>query len=200
MESGRKPKRSVMLLAVTAEEKGLVGADYFARNPTVPKGSLVGNVNLDMPILSYDFTDVVAFGGERSTIGEAAARAAERVGVKLVPDHRPEMNLFTRSDHYRFVEQGVPSIFLMTGPGNGGNEAWDRFMAERYHKPSDDMGQPMNFTAAARFARVNYEIARELADAPDRPRWKAGDFFGGVFGSAASRAPARAGSEPRAAR
>jgi hypothetical protein len=73
-------------------------------------------------------------------------------------------------------------------------------MAERYHKPSDDMGQPMNFTAAARFARVNYEIARELADAPDRPRWKAGDFFGGVFGSAASRAPAQAGSEPRAAR
>lgn len=188
VESGQKPRRSVMLLAVTAEEKGLVGADYFARNPTVPKTALVGNVNLDMPILSYDFTDVVAFGAERSSIGEAAARAAPRAGVKLVPDHRPQMNLFTRSDHYRFVEQGVPSVFLMTGPGAGGNEAWDRFFAERYHKPTDDMGQPLNFTAAARFAQVNYQIARELADAPERPKWKADDFFGGVFGSAASRA------------
>ena len=149
---------------------------------------MAANVNLDMPILSYDFSDVVAFGAERSTIGEAAARAAGRAGVKLVPDHRPEMNLFTRSDHYRFVEQGVPSIFLMTGPGSGGNEAWDRFMAERYHKPTDDMGQPLNFTAAARFARVNYEIARELADAPDRPRWKDGDFFGTVFGRRSGQA------------
>jgi hypothetical protein len=189
-ESGRKPRRSVMLLAVTAEEKGLVGADYFARNPTVPKAALVGNVNLDMPILSYDFTDVVAFGAERSSIGEAVARAAPRAGVKLVPDHRPQMNLFTRSDHYRFVEQGVPSVFLMTGPGNGGDEAWDRFFAERYHKPTDDMGQPINFTAAARFAQVNYQIARELADAPERPKWKADDFFGGVFGTPASRAAA----------
>ncbi len=193
-ESGRRPRRSVLLLAVTAEEKGLVGADYFARNPTVPRSAMTADVNLDMPILSYDFSDVVAFGAERSTIGEAAARAARRAGVKLVPDHRPEMNLFTRSDHYRFVEQGVPSVFLMTGPGNGGNAAWDRFMAERYHKPTDDMGQPLNFTAAARFARVNYEIARELADAPERARWKAGDFFGGVFGSPG------AGSEAEPAR
>jgi hypothetical protein len=182
-ESGKKPLRSVLLLAVTAEEKGLVGADYFARNPTVPKRSLVANVNLDMPILSYDFTDVVAFGAERSTIGPLVQRAAARMGVKLSPDPLPEQGLFTRSDHYRFVEAGVPSVFLMTGHANGGAAAWDAFLKERYHKPSDDMDQPINWTAAVRFARVNYEIARELANAPQRPRWNRGDFFGDLFGA-----------------
>ena len=188
-ESGKRPLRSVLLLAVTAEEKGLVGADYFVRNPTVPKAAIAANVNLDMPILSYDFTDVVAFGAERSTIGAAARRAAARVGVKLSPDPLPEQGLFTRSDHYRFVEQGVPSVFLMTGHANGGAAAWDRFLKERYHKPSDDMDQPLNFAAAAKFASVNYELARELADTPQRPRWNRGDFFGTLFGGGARSAP-----------
>jgi len=113
--SGKAPRRSVLFLAVTGEEKGLLGAEYFARNPTVPAGAVVADVNLDMPILTYDFMDVIAFGAERSSLAGAVRKAAAREGVALSPDPMPEEGLFTRSDHFRFVEVGVPSIFLMTG-------------------------------------------------------------------------------------
>jgi hypothetical protein len=181
-ESGKAPRRSVLFLAVTAEERGLVGADYFAQNPTVPKAGIVANVNLDMPVLTYDFRDVIAFGADRSSLGEAVARAAGRAGVGLAADPMPEQGLFTRSDHYRFVEQGVPSVFLMTGFANGGDKAFPAFLATHYHQPSDDLNLPIDYAAGARFADVNYEIARELADAEARPAWKTGDFFGRTFG------------------
>lgn len=182
VESGQRPKRSVLFLLVTAEEKGLVGAEYFARNPKAP-GPIVANVNLDMPILTYDFTDVVAFGAERSTIGPAVRRAAERVGVTLSPDPLPDEGLFTRSDHYRFVEVGVPSAFLMTGFQNGGEAKFRGFLKDCYHKVCDDLSQPIDYAAGAKFAKINYEIARELADAAERPVWNRGDFFGGKFGA-----------------
>jgi hypothetical protein len=182
VESGRRPKRSVLFLLVTAEEKGLVGAEYFARNPTVPLDGVVANVNLDMPVLTYDFTDVVAFGADRSAIGPAVRRAAARMGVGLSPDPMPDEGLFTRSDHYRFVEVGVPAVFLMTGFANGGEAQFRDFLAKCYHKPCDDLSQPISYAAGARFARLNYEIARELADAPERPAWNRGDFFGEKFG------------------
>jgi Zn-dependent M28 family amino/carboxypeptidase len=181
-EAKTKPKRSIVLLAVTAEEKGLIGSEYFANNPTVPKAGIAADVNLDMPILLYDFQDVIAFGADRSSIGPAVARAAGRVGIGLSADPLPEEGLFTRSDHYRFVEQGVPSVFLMTGFKNGGEKGFKDFLATHYHKPSDDLNQPINYQAGARFALVNYEIARELADAPARPTWNKGDFFGELFG------------------
>lgn len=180
-ESDDRPKRSILIVAVTAEEQGLIGAEYFAQNPTVPKGSIVANVNLDMPILLYDFTDVVAFGAERSSIGPAVRRAAQSMGVKLSPDPLPDEGLFTRSDHYRFVEAGIPSAFLMTGFANGGEAKFTEFLAKRYHMPSDDLAQGIDFDAGAKFAKLNYRIARELADGQDRPRWNAGDFFGGKF-------------------
>lgn len=188
VESGHRPKRSVLFLLVTAEEKGLVGAEYFARNPTVPLGDIVANVNLDMPILTYDFIDVVAFGAERSTIGPAVRRAAERVGVALSPDPLPDEGLFTRSDHYRFVEVGVPSAFLMTGFKNGGEAKFTGFLKDCYHKVCDDLSQPIDYAAGAKFAKINYEIARELADAAERPAWNQGDFFGGKFGMKAASA------------
>jgi hypothetical protein len=181
-EARTKPRRSIVLLVVTAEEKGLIGSEYFAHNPTVPKAGIAADVNLDMPILLYDFQDVVAFGADRSSIGPAVAGAAGRVGIGLSPDPLPEEGLFTRSDHYRFVEQGVPSVFLMTGFKNGGEKGFKDFLATHYHKPNDDLNQPINYQAGARFALVNYEIARELADAPARPSWNKGDFFGTLFG------------------
>lgn len=182
--SGKPPRRSVLLLAVTAEEKGLVGSDYFARHPTVPSGSLSAVVNLDMPILTYDFTDVIAFGVGRSTIESAVLGASQRVGVALSPDPLPEEGLFTRSDHYRFVQQGVPSIFLMTGFQDGGEEQFRSFLKTCYHKPCDDLHQPINYPAGAKFARLNYEIARELADADERAKWNAGDFFATKYAEA----------------
>jgi len=179
-----RPKRSIVLLAVTAEEKGLVGSDYFANNPTVKKADIAADVNLDMPVLLYPFTDVIAFGANRSTVGEAVQKAAARAGVALSGDPLPEEGLFTRSDHYRFVEQGVPSVFLMTGFQNGGEKAFTTFLKTNYHHPGDDLNQPIDYQAAAKFALVNYEIARELANTPARPVWKKGDFFGAAFAPA----------------
>ena len=178
---GIKPKRSILFLAVTAEEKGLVGADYFANNPTLPKGNLVADVNLDMPIITYDFKDVVAFGAERSSIGPAVARAGASMGISLVPDPEPEQGIFTRSDHYRFVQQGIPSVFLVTGPGGEGALVGKAFQKNHYHQPSDDMNLPFVWSAGTKFVALNLAIARELADAPERPRWNKGDFFGTLY-------------------
>ncbi|MEO1662849.1 MAG: M28 family metallopeptidase [Pseudomonadota bacterium] len=179
--AGDRPRRSIMLLLVTAEEKGLLGAQYFAQNPTVDAGRLVGNVNLDMPVLTYAFEDVVAFGSDRSTIESAVKAAAEEMGMTLSPDPFPDQGLFTRSDHFRLVEIGVPSIFLATGFANGGEEAWATHFAQNYHRPSDDMENDINFDAAARFAEVNARIALTLANRDDRPLWNKGDFFARQF-------------------
>ncbi|WP_340644043.1 M28 family metallopeptidase [Phenylobacterium sp.] len=184
MASDHKPKRTILFLLDTGEEKGLVGSEYFARNPTVPLASIVADVDLDMPILTYDFTDVIAFGAERSSIGPAARRAAAGMGLKLSPDPMPEEGLFTRSDHYRFVEVGVPAVFFMTGFANGGEKEFRTFLAERYHKPSDDLNQPISWLAGAKFARLNYEVTRELTDMAERPAWNKGDFFGVKYGRA----------------
>ena len=178
--SGVAPKRSVLFLIDTGEEKGLIGAEYFARNPTAPKANIVADVDLDMPILTYDFTDVTAFGADRSTIGPSVKRAAARMNVKLSPDPMPDEGIFTRSDHYRFVEQGVPAVFLATGFAHGGKKAYRDFLAKHYHKPSDDLSLPIRYDAGAKFARLNYEITRELADGA-RPSWNRNDFFADKF-------------------
>jgi hypothetical protein len=183
---GTAPRRSVLFLAVTAEEKGLIGSEYFARNPSVPVGNLVAAVNIDMPILTYDFADVIAFGANHSSLQELTAAAAARVGVTLSPDPMPDQALFTRSDHYRFVQQGIPSIFLSTGwntpagVGEGG-KAFNTFLESHYHRPSDDLNLPIDYDAGAKFARVNLEILTGIANADARPRWNDGDFFGGLF-------------------
>ena len=144
-------------------------------------GKLAGLVNLDMPILTYDFTDVVAFGAEHSTIGAIVAKAIASEGVKLTPDPEPEQVSFVRSDHYMFVKEGVPAVSLETGPANGGEAGVRAFGEKRYHQPADDMTQPFNWNAAAKFARINYLISREMADSPEPPRWYEGDFFGNNF-------------------
>ena len=172
-----RPKRSILFAAVTAEEDGLLGSQYLARNVPVD-GKVVGVVNLDMPVLLYDFSDVIAFGSEHSTLGPIVARAAGRMNVALSPDPLPQEGLFTRSDHYRFVQEGVPSVFLMTGFAGPGREAFTGFLSTHYHKPSDDLDLPIDWGAGAKFARINYLIAREIADAPERPRWYSDSFFG----------------------
>ena len=190
-EGGARPKRSILFAAVTAEEDGLLGSQYLAKNPVLPAGGkLVGVVNLDMPILTYDFADVVAFGAEHSTLGPIVDRAAKAAGVTLSPDPLPAEGLFTRSDHYRFVQEGVPSVFLMTGFAGPGKAAFEHFLKTNYHQPSDQVDLPFNWNAAAKFARVNYAIAREIADAAEAPRWYARDFFGDAFAGDQPKAPA----------
>ena len=182
------PRRSVMFLATTAEEKGLLGAKYFAANPPVPLDRIVGLVNLDMPLLLYDFTDVVAFGSTRSSLGPTIGAAAAEMGVAMAEDPMPAEALFVRSDHYPLVLKGVPGVFLMTGHSNGGKAAWEQFLPHTYHKPHDDMLQKIDWQAAAKFAELNYRIARAIADADRRPMWYRGDYFGESFAGAQAKA------------
>lgn len=179
--TGERPRRSIMVLIVTAEEKGLLGAEYFAQNPTVDASRLVGNVNLDMPVLTYPFQDVVAFGSDRSTMASAVASAAAEMDMKLSPDPFPDQGVFTRSDHFRMVEIGVPAIFLATGFENGGEEAWATHFAKNYHRPSDEIDNGIDFESAARFSEVNARIALELANRDERPLWLKDDFFARQF-------------------
>jgi Peptidase family M28 len=188
-ESGARPRRSILFAAVTAEEDGLLGSQFLAKNPVLPAGAkLVGVVNLDMPILTYDFQDVIAFGAEHSTLGPIVEKAARAEGISLSPDPLPAEGLFTRSDHYRFVQEGVPSVFLMTGFGGPGRQAFEHFLKTDYHQPSDQMSLPFHWEAAAKFVKVNYSIARAIADEPAAPRWYRGDFFGDAFAQDAPKA------------
>jgi Zn-dependent M28 family amino/carboxypeptidase len=191
---GNRPRRPIIIAAVTAEEKGLLGAQFLAHHPVVGNGRIISEVNLDMPILTYDFQDVVAFGAEHSTMGPIVARAAARMGVRLSPDPLPEEGLFTRSDHYNFVRMGVPSVFLMTGFANGGEQAFRGFLATNYHNVGDDLSQPINWQAGAKFAQLNYLITREIADGAEVPRWYSGSFFGDAFGGSQPRAVPPAGA------
>jgi hypothetical protein len=197
VESGKRPRRSVMFIANTGEEKGLLGADYFAWHPTVPIGKIVSLVDLDMPLLLYDFTDVTAFGADHSTIAKTVADAGAAMGISVTPDPMPQESIFVRSDHYRFVLRGVPAILLFTGYANGGKPHWDEFLDKVYHTPADDLSQPINWVAAARYGELNYRIARLLADEPQRPLWYRGDYFGDTYAPGQARAERTA---PRAER
>jgi hypothetical protein len=180
--SGTRPRRSILFVALTAEEKGLIGSDYFARNPVVPKGSIVADLNMDMPILTYPVQDLVVLGGERSSIGPAVIAAAAAEGLKVVPDPAPEEMFFVRSDHYSFVQSGIPAVSIDTGPGGTGAAAQKAFLENNYHKPSDSIALPFDWSSAAKYMRVNFATAKALADADERPRWNKGDFFGVQFG------------------
>ena len=184
-----KPKRSVLFIANTGEERGLLGADYYANHPTVPAQSIVGLVDLDMPLLLYPFKDVTAFGADHSTIGATVAEAGKSMDIAVTPDPMPEEAIFTRSDHYMFVRRGVPAVLLMTGHANGGAEVWRAYLGKTYHSPQDDLTQKIDWNAGARYALLNYRIARSMADAARRPMWLQGDYFGDLFDPRGPRAP-----------
>lgn len=193
--SRKAPKRSVVFIALTGEEKGLLGSQYFAAHPTLPMDKIVANVNLDMPILTYNFADVVAFGGEHSTIGEVAETALAKIGVGLAVDPMPEQNLFRRSDHYNFVLKGVPSVFLMSGPNMVGQkkdgeglEKFEEFLNTNYHSKADDMMQALDFKVAAKFTLANYLIINALANSDERPMWYEGNEYGDKYAPGQKRA------------
>ncbi len=173
-------RRPVLVLALTAEEKGLLGSSYNADNPTVPADQIVANVNLDMPVATYDFADVVAFGAERSTLYPQVEAAAEEYGLALSPDPQPEQGFFTRSDQYSYVRRGIPAVYLDLGFANGGEEAQGVVYENHYHEPSDEIGL-IDFAALERFTGVNYAIARNIANMDRTPAWYPGDFFGTTY-------------------
>jgi Zn-dependent M28 family amino/carboxypeptidase len=160
--------------------------DYYAQNPAVPIGSMIATVNLDMPILLYEFADAIAFGADHSDMKNSVAKAAEKIGLELSPDPMPDQALFTRSDHYSFVKQAIPSVFLVPGfksadPEIDGSKQFSDFLKTNYHKPGDDFSQAFNWQAATKFAEVNYHIGLTLANQAQRSSWNEGDFFGDNF-------------------
>jgi hypothetical protein len=182
----RPPRRSVLFLAVTAEEKGLLGSDYFAEHPTVPRERIVANLNMDGLSILYPLRDLVAMGAEHSSLDQVVEQAANRLGIELSPDPFPEQVFFIRSDQYSFVKRGVPSLFLFMGVhSDSGIDAAARFREwgrTRYHTPQDDLEQPLDLKSGARHAQLNFLVGLEIANAEQKPRWKEGDFFGRTFG------------------
>ncbi|HKD81144.1 MAG TPA: M28 family metallopeptidase [Candidatus Angelobacter sp.] len=181
------PARSIMFLGVTAEEKGLLGSDYFAHFPTVPIERIVADVNMDGASIFYAFNDIVPLGATDSTLDAVVRRNAARLGLKVSPDPEPEQNYFIRADQYSFVRQGVPSVFISEGeeakdPKVNARKFTEAWIANRYHAPSDDMNQPMDLNASIQFMQIDFLVGYDIAQEPQRPTWKAGDFFGESFG------------------
>jgi Zn-dependent M28 family amino/carboxypeptidase len=185
-----RPRRSVLFAFVTAEERGLLGSDYFARHPTVPREGIVANLTLDMPFLYHPLLDIVPYGAQHSTLAAPVAKAAEHLGIAIATDPIPEQVLFIRSDHFSFVRQGVPSLFIKSGfktgdPARDGAAINAGYRRDVYHKPNDDMSQAFDFDAGAAHARLNFLTGWQVAQETARPAWNQGDFFGKLFGPAA---------------
>lgn len=183
------PKRSLLFVALTAEEKGLLGAEWFAQHPTVPKASLVANVNMDMPVMLQPTRDVVPIGLEHSSLKPLVEQAAKDVGIALSPDPFPEEVVFVRSDQYAFIRAGIPAVYLDSGVQGVEGDAkvgLQKFLDERYHQPGDDADQPIQYADAVRLARLNANIGERIANDAQRPRWNAGDFFGTRFATKAA--------------
>lgn len=181
------PRRSVIFIALTGEERGLVGSDYYAHYPTVPGDAIVANVNLDMPLFLYPLEDIIAFGAEHSSLQPVIDAAIAHEGFELTPDPMPEEVIFIRSDQYSFVKQGVPSVFLVPGFRSSdanidGETLWRGFLQTYYHQPGDDLTRPIDWPSAVRFARANVRIGYAVAEDDVRPSWNEGDFFGDKFG------------------
>ncbi len=187
-----KPKRSMLFIALTAEEKGLLGAEWFVRQPTVPKAGLAANINMDMPVMLAPSKDVVPIGVEHSSLKTALDAAALEIGVTLSPDPFPAEVVFVRSDQYAFVRAGIPAVYLdggvvsVDGEGTSAKDSFEEFLRQCYHQPCDDASQPIQYEDAARLAKLNARIGVLVGDAAERPRWNDGDFFGDRFAPAAN--------------
>lgn len=190
-----KPRRSVIFLAVTAEESGLQGADYFVQHPTVPREAIVANINIDMPVALAPLADVTAFGAENSTLGAVVERVAAAEGVAVTPDSKPEEVIFVRSDQYAFVRAGIPALYIdegmrSTDPTQDQAARVEAFRKERYHQPGDDLSQAIDWPSLAMLARLNARVITEVANDDARPSWHPGNFFGETFATPAAVPPA----------
>jgi hypothetical protein len=172
-------RRSLVFLAVTAEEQGLLGSRYFASNPTVPRASIVADVNVDMFLPLYPMKSVIGYGADESDLGNDLRRAAANAGVSVMADPEPARRSFIRSDQYSFIRGGIPSLALKLGYELGSPEhqlvtAW---RTKRYHAPSDDLAQPVDRGAVAAFNTLYLSLVDAVANRPSRPAWNETSFF-----------------------
>jgi hypothetical protein len=165
-------RRTVLFAAFTGEEKGLLGAYWFTRHPTVPKADLTADINLDQLRPLFPLKILTMHAMDRSTLPETAHRVADPLGITLRPDLEPERNLLRRADQWPFLEIGVPATAFIFGfdPGTEAEARYRKWYQDRYHKPQDDMGQPFDPLAARDFNRFFYSLTGAVANQDDRPR------------------------------
>ena len=180
LKQGAPPRRSILFVLFTAEEKGLLGSHYFAVHPTVPKRNIVADLNFDMPLPLWPLKSVYLPGETESTLGAEARAIGAEQGIAVVPDPLPDRNVFVRADQYSFVREGVPSLFFKFGFAKNTPEFQIEhdWRANRYHSPSDDLSQPMLKEEAVKLDAFVAALAKRVADADERPHWLAGSIFG----------------------
>lgn len=183
-----RPSRSVVFLATTAEEWGLLGSRHYALNPTVSKAGLVAAINIDMPTPLYSPAGYTVIGGEHSALGPTAREALTMEGLQVLPVRNPERGLFAYTDQYSFVQEGIPALYVHEGPLATDPEVdaasiFDDYLANTYHSRYDDLSLPIDLSVLEGLARINATICRLVASRPERPDWWPGDFYGRLFGN-----------------
>ncbi len=174
-----KTARSVLFVAVTGEEKGLLGSKYFAMNPTVPPKSMVADINVDMFLPLYPFRVLTVYGLDESTLGNDAKAIGEEMGLRVQPDPEPLRNVFTRSDQYSFILRGIPSLMVDIGYDKGSKEEQIEkdWLATRYHGRTDDVNQPIDRASAAKFNDLVMQLLLRAANNSQKPEWNKNSFF-----------------------
>lgn len=170
-----RPRRTVMFAAVTAEESGLLGSRYLARDP--PVGRFVAAINLDAVNMYGRTTDLVQLGGDHSSLGEVFAGVADHMGLTPRGDQNPEQGYFFRSDQFSFVQEGVPALYVEEGtryvgePDATGVEREEAYRSERYHQPDDEMLPEYTMGGAAQQSAAAFLVSWVAANADRAPRW-----------------------------
>jgi Zn-dependent M28 family amino/carboxypeptidase len=171
--------RSIMFVAVTGEEKGLLGSKYFAAHPPIPISHIVANVNTDMFLPLFPLKTLMVLGLDESDLGQDIRTVARDLSLGVQTDPEPNRNRFIRSDQYSFIKAGVPALAMKVGYEENTPEAAiaKKWIAERYHAPSDDLDQPIDLSAADGYVEVVKRLAVRIANRPDRPKWNDTSFF-----------------------
>lgn len=175
-----KPKRSILFLFVTAEEKGLLGSRYFTAYPTVDRKSIVADINTDMFLPIVPLKVLTVWGLTESDLGDDARQVAESRGIQVQADPEPQRNVFIRSDQYNFIRHGIPALMMGIAPEPNSPEQKQIFrdwLTHRYHAPSDDLDQPVDLSAAGQYEDVVRALMMKVADQQQRPEWKSDSFF-----------------------
>ena len=172
-------KRSLAFVAVTAEEKGLLGSRYFAIKPTIPARGIVANLNTDMFLPLFPLKSIVAQGLEESDLANDLRAVTKPLGIEVLTDPEPERNAFTRSDQFSFIRRGIPALSLKVGYGKDSpeHEIVQKWRTERYHSVRDDLSQPVDKKAAVEFNRIYLKLVEAVANRPTRPQWNNDSFF-----------------------
>lgn len=177
---GRGFRRPVIFAAVTAEEKGLWGSRWLAAHPTVAAPTPIAVLNMDQLRPLYPLRILTTLGLDDSTLGRTVSDIARPMGVQVRGDLEPERNLLRRTDHWPFMERGVPSVSFLFGfdaSDATAAAAYRDWYEHRYHAPQDDMSTPIDFQAQADFHRFYFALVEAVANADERPEWTAGSPY-----------------------